>query len=180
MTENEANIYSIAYRDCKEVSDGIDCNEDFGKANTILFYIDEILEALKTAGELQAIGTVEGYELAINESIDKHNLMVVYKDRLKEFEAIGTIEEFKALKEKEERFDRNIRMFNEIGLEIRAKAIDEFADRLSKYLNVESATKYGNKNAEQQRNSYDTLMKYEIADAIDDVAEQLKEGEKNE
>jgi hypothetical protein len=58
----------------------------------------------------------------------------------------------------------------------RNKVIDEFADRLSKYLNVESATKYGNKNAEQQRNSYDTLMKYEIADAIDDVAEQLKAG----
>ena len=60
--------------------------------------------------------------------------------------------------------------------EIRANAIDEFADRLSKYLNVESATKYGNKDAEQQRNSYDTLMKYEIADAIDDIAEQMKAG----
>ena len=56
------------------------------------------------------------------------------------------------------------------------KAIDDFADKLSKYLDVENATKYGNKNAEQQINSYDTLMKYEIADAIDDVAEQLKEG----
>lgn len=55
-------------------------------------------------------------------------------------------------------------------------AIDDFADRLSRYLNVESATKYGNKDAEQQRNSYDTLMKYEIADAIDDIAEQLKAG----
>lgn len=63
--------------------------------------------------------------------------------------------------------------------EIRAKAIDEFADRLSKYLNVESATKYGNKDAEQQRNSYDTLMKYEIADAIDDIAEQMKAGVDN-
>ena len=54
------------------------------------------------------------------------------------------------------------------------KAIDEFADMLSKYLNVENATKYGNKDAEQQRNSYDTLMKYEIADAIDDIAEQMR------
>lgn len=64
--------------------------------------------------------------------------------------------------------------------EVGAKAIDEFADRLSKYLNVESATKYGNKDAEQQRNSYDTLMKYEIADAIDDIAEQMKTGGENE
>lgn len=44
--------------------------------------------------------------------------------------AIGTVEQFKALKEKEERFDRNIRMFNSIGLEIRNKAIDEFAERM--------------------------------------------------
>lgn len=56
------------------------------------------------------------------------------------------------------------------------KAIDDFAERLATYLGVENATKYGNKNAEQQRNSYDTLMKYEVADAIDDVAEQLKAG----
>lgn len=56
------------------------------------------------------------------------------------------------------------------------KAIDDFAERLATYLGVENATKYGNKNAEQQRNSYDTWMKYEVADAIDDVAEQLKAG----
>ena len=56
------------------------------------------------------------------------------------------------------------------------KAIDDFADRLSEYLGVENATKYGNKDADQQKNSYSTIMKYEIADAIEDVAEQLKEG----
>lgn len=59
MNESEVNIYSIAYRDCKEVSDSIDVNEEFGKTNTILFYMDEILEALKIASELQEIGTVE-------------------------------------------------------------------------------------------------------------------------
>ena len=60
------------------------------------------------------------------------------------------------------------------------KAIDDFANGISEYLGVENATKYGNKNAEQQRISYDTLMKYEIADAIDDIAEQLKAGGENE
>lgn len=66
---------------------------------------------------------------------------------------------------------------NKAGQKIGYKnAIDDFAKRLATYLGVENATKYGNKNAEQQRNSYDTLMKYEIADAIDDVAEQLKAG----
>lgn len=57
------------------------------------------------------------------------------------------------------------------------KAIDDFAKNLLEYLCVENATKYGNENAEQQRNSYDTLMKYEIADAIEDVLERLKAGE---
>ena len=63
--------------------------------------------------------------------------------------------------------------------QIRVEAIDDFANGISEYLGVENATKYGNKNAEQQRISYDTLMKYEIADAIDDIAEQLKAGVKN-
>ena len=57
---------------------------------------------------------------------------------------------------------RNIEFYN--------KAIDDFANGISEYLGVE--------NAEQQRISYDTLMKYEIADAIEDVAEQLKAGVK--
>lgn len=90
------------------------------------------------------------------------------------------LEELKALKEKEEKFDRNMKFFGKIQWESckagYTKAVDDFADRLSKYLDVENATKYGNENAEQQIKSYDTLMKYEIAWAIDDVAEQLKEG----
>lgn len=49
---------------------------------------------------------------------------------LEQYKAIGTVEEFKDLKEKENRFDRNIKMFNEIGLEIRNNAIDDFAEAL--------------------------------------------------
>lgn len=58
------------------------------------------------------------------------------------------------------------------------KAIDDFVERLTTYLGIENATKYGNKNAEQMRNSYGTFMNYEIAESIEDVAEQLKAGEK--
>ena len=56
------------------------------------------------------------------------------------------------------------------------KAIDDFVERLTTYLGIENATKYGNKNAEQMRNSYGTFMNYEIAKSIEDVAEQLKAG----
>ena len=69
------------------------------------------------------------------------------------------------------------RLFKQMEKQIRAEAIDDFANGISEYLGVENATKYGNKNAEQQRISYDTLMKYEIADAIEDIAEQLKAGD---
>ena len=58
------------------------------------------------------------------------------------------------------------------------KAIDDFVERLTTYLGIENATKYGNKNAEQMRNSYGTFMNYEIAESIEDVAEQLKAGDK--
>ena len=75
MTENEPNIYSIAYRDCKEVAESIDVNEEYGKASTILFYMDEILEALKIAGELQAIGTIGEFKALKEKSVAKKPIL---------------------------------------------------------------------------------------------------------
>ena len=74
------------------------------------------IRALEEIQQYRAIGTVEECKLAIDESIDKHNLMVVYKDRLKEFEDIGTIEEFKDLKEKSvAKKPHSISIANDIG-----------------------------------------------------------------
>ena len=56
------------------------------------------------------------------------------------------------------------------------KAIDDFVKELKTYLGIENATKYGNKNAEEMRNSYGTFMNYEIEESIECVAEQLKAG----
>lgn len=56
------------------------------------------------------------------------------------------------------------------------------ADALLEQYNLKDATKYGNKDAEQQAHSYSTMMLYEIADMIesapaaydmDKVVEQL-------
>lgn len=41
------------------------------------------------------------------------------------------------------------------------------ADVLLEQYNLKDATKYGNKDAEQQAHSYSTMMLYEIADMID-------------
>ena len=63
-----------------------------------------------------------------------------------------------------------------------ARLID--ADALLEQYNLKDATKYGNKDAEQQAHSYSTMMLYEIADMIesaptaydtDKVVEQLEE-----
>lgn len=47
------------------------------------------------------------------------------------------------------------------------KLID--ADALLEQYNLKDATKYGNKDAEQQAHSYSTMMLYEIADMIEDA-----------
>ena len=58
------------------------------------------------------------------------------------------------------------------------------ADALLEQYNLNDATKYGNKDAEQQAHSYSTMMLYEIADMIesaptaydtDKVVEQLND-----
>ena len=86
-------------------------------------------------------------------------------EEIQQYRAIGTVEEFKALKEKEERFDRNIRMFNEIGLEIRAKAIDEFAERLKDVLITDYSV-------------FDTEDIRLFVDTVEEIAEQMKAGAK--
>ena len=67
-----------------------------------------------------------------------------------------------------------------------ARLID--ADALLEQYNLKDATKYGNKDAEQQAHSYNTMMLYEIADMIEDaptaydtdkVVEQLENDEKH-
>ena len=65
--------------------------------------------------------------------------------------------------------------------EIRAKAIDEVMEVVKKaYHNfsgydLEFMTKYGNKNASQQAESYSTLMMYEIAGEFDDLLDSLEQ-----
>ena len=43
------------------------------------------------------------------------------------------------------------------------------ADVLLEQYNIKDATKYGNKDADQQAHSYSTMMLYEIADMIEDA-----------
>lgn len=86
------------------------------------------------------------------------------------YRAIGTIEEFKDLKEKEERFDRNIKMFNKIGLEIRNKAIDELKNKICMHF------------ADWKFSEDDKVIKdiIELAsESVDEIAEEMR-GAKHE
>lgn len=59
------------------------------------------------------------------------------------------------------------------------KLLDKVAERIKirliDNLGLEDAIKYGNKNAKQQANSYATVMKYEIADSVNDLLDDLAE-----
>ena len=41
---------------------------------------------------------------------------------------------------------------------------------------LKDCTKYGNKNAKQQAESYNTMMMYEVADLVDDLIQIVKQG----
>ena len=53
------------------------------------------------------------------------------------------------------------------------KVVEELKERTD-FLN--GCTKYGNKNAKQQAESYSTMMMYEVADLVDDLIEIVKQG----
>ena len=130
--------------------------------------IDIAIQSLEEIQQYRAIGTVEGYELAINESIDKHNLMIVYKDRLKEYESIGTIEEFKVLKNTDIPIIHGKAELDLNDNEVRNKAIDEFAERLQE--NVESF------QTEINVFKADVLTLDYFVEFVYEIAEQLKCG----
>ena len=59
--------------------------------------------------------------------------------------------------------------------------IDKVVEKLKERTNfLKECTKYGNENAEQQAESYSTMMMYEVADLVDDLIEIVKAGVKNE
>ena len=96
MTENEAKEY-LSNRYLVVDSPENPPKEECEKHNSVM---NMAIKALEEIQQYRAIGTVEGYEKAIQSSMEYYNLMKEYKARVDELEAIGTIEEFKTLKEK--------------------------------------------------------------------------------
>ena len=53
------------------------------------------------------------------------------------------------------------------------KVVEELEERVDF---LKDCTKYGNKNAKQQAESYNTMMMYEVADLVDDLIEIVNQG----
>ena len=53
------------------------------------------------------------------------------------------------------------------------KVVEELKERADF---LKDCTKYGNKNAKQQAESYNTMMMYEVADLVDDLIQIVKQG----
>lgn len=133
--------------------------------------MDKVIEELT---EYRAIGTVEGYELAIQSSIENYNLYREYKAKVQQYEAIGTVEEFQSMKEKNDTlralYEDARKEGNHLIAKERAKVIDEFAEAIRaihyKYpIGTDADTNeplYGHEDG-----TWHNL--------IDDVSEQMKE-----
>lgn len=58
-----------------------------------------------------------------------------------------------------------------------AYSVDKVVEELKERADfLKDCTKYGNKNAKQQAESYNTMMMYEVADLVDDLIEIVKNG----
>ena len=66
-----------------------------------------------------------------------------------------------------------IRAFADSRLYDPDKVVEQLEERTA-YL--KDCTKYGNKTADQQPKSYDTMMMYEVKDLVDDLLEIVKAG----
>ena len=54
-----------------------------------------IIQALEEVEQYRALGTVEGFQKALDSSLEYYNQMKEYTDKLQEYEALGTVEELK-------------------------------------------------------------------------------------
>ena len=109
MTESETTkntLYQLEEKMNREHWRDIQLFEDEDSRYSIA--VGKAILLIKELEQYQAIGTVEGYERAIESSIENYNLYREYKTKVQEYSEIGTIEEFKALKEKRTAKSRRI------------------------------------------------------------------------
>ena len=131
----------------------------------------EIVKKLRNKAELfknsgfAVDGIVKSFE-------DSANAIETLSEEIQQYRAIGTVEEFKALKVENEELHCEIQAINAtmdlLENEIRAKAIDEFAHQLKESLNQEFPRNY------ESTRPYFSLENARLL--VDEIAEQMKAG----
>ena len=160
MSENEA-IKVIRAKACNDRCTEIHCNDScmYGKDKCAF---DMAIKALEEIQQYRAIGTVEDIQtMKDNGSFSAVELakIAVMLKRLKDYEAIGTVEDIQKVLAF---LDGNV-------ANIRAKAIDEFAEKLKEpYKEILTNNDCGI-DCKPCLN--------EFLKEIDDIAEQMKAGE---
>lgn len=100
MTENESiKVLEETEKHVKIIT--IDGEPTVCYTTDMVKAFETAIQALEEIQRYRAIGTPEGYENAIKAYTETYILMKEYKSKLQDFEAIGTTEEFKALKDAE-------------------------------------------------------------------------------
>jgi hypothetical protein len=158
MTENEA------------IARFKSCQENVGKCEKCRFYSccgiydmeDTAIKALEEVQQYRAIGTVEELETASKylRLVKKHGTVGKTIEECAEYEEIGTVEEFREAVEKQTAYYPD-------------RVVHQLEERTAF---LKDCTKYGNKTAEQQSKSYDTMMMYEVKDLVGDLLEIVKAG----
>lgn len=163
--------------------------------STIHYYTDKDIpmlrlseKALEEIQQYRAIGTVEELQklklLFGNENVEISELTTKILKEYPEYLSTGTIEEFKALKVENEELHCEIQAINAtmdlLENEIRAKAIDEFAEKLS--LEVSESIIWDmlatmSKNSSLSDTS-DEIVDY-VINTANEIAERLKVGGEN-
>ena len=87
---------------CKDTDECENCNYCYSQGNfgEQKKAFETAIQALTEIQQYRAIGTVKGYERAIETANENYYLYLEYKAKVKAYESIGTVEELQALKEK--------------------------------------------------------------------------------
>lgn len=152
--------------------------------------IEELLGELK---QYREIGTVQGYERAIQCSLENYNLYKEYKSKVQDYEAIGTVEDVQEIFSLCKTLQEIVKKYSAIGTveELKAfrsddfteellnvgfakgynKAVDEFTERLKEKLKAMS-----DEPAYYHENEDYFVGICSAENVVDDIAEQLKNG----
>lgn len=137
----------------KSYADAIDClkkNKPTSGSYMLQESVDMAINALEEIQKYRAIGTVEECQTAMK----RQNPIATIAEK----EDTGTIAS--VIDAQPTAYDPD-------------KVVEQLEERTAF---LKDCTKYGNKTAEQQSKSYDTMMMYEVKDLVDDLLEIVKAG----